>query len=175
MEQGLCLSSKFECKSEDSHSLISAITFRSYDDSIDKIGFLLLVHDYFKEVHLSSHNQLINLDIGCFNYIESKIAEWSYRNCFVHLAMDGLKYIGFMVYESEKDVFGYMRAMYFDPIYKHKNLAVSFTKVLIKRGIKKVIAMSYSHNLEFKESKRKKLISEKDGLKFWDIDLIYRS
>lgn len=85
--------------------------------------------------------------------------------------MAGDEYAGFMVYESEKDVIAYIRAMYFRPEFRNKNLGFGFQKVIAKRGVKKIIALSYEHNIEFKQTKRKRLICTKDGLNFWDINL----
>lgn len=171
MDERLCLSSESQCQSKNSDGCVSKVNFRIYNESIDKIGFICLVNDFLKEVHLNDHNELLLIQDHLVNHVEAKIAEWQYRQCMIEIAMFENRYVGFMVYESEHDVFGYIRAMYFNKDYKHKNLAWGFIRILAKKGIKKVLALSYEHNVEFKVSSRKKLICTKNGINFWDVNL----
>lgn len=171
MDHGSCIHTEQECNPKTGDNSFSEITFRPYDESIDKVGFICLVNDFLKLVHLYDHNELIELRSTLVNHVEAKICEWAYRGCFVHLAMHNNKYIGFMVYESEKDVFAYLKAVFLEEKYRKSSLLYKFEGILVQKGIKKLLALSYKHNVEFKESDRKKLIAEKDGLLFWDIDL----
>jgi hypothetical protein len=123
-------------------------------------------------VHLKDHNELIEVCGKHINHIQAKLDEWAYRQCLVHLAIDNNKYVGFMVYESEKDVFAYLRAIYVLPEYRDSNILYSFDRVLAQKGIKKMIALTYEHNVECRESSRKKIFANKNGLNFWEIELL---